>query len=114
MEVLRPEVGARLAGWVAAAGGGGSAGEEFGRRQAEVLGELRAQYAAHLRRAVAGVAAAGPSLLGALRSAALHPPPGANTGQRGSEDASEYGGEVGPGRHCSPRHRMSFHSRNEG
>ena len=53
------EVGARLAGWVAAAGGGGSAGEEFGRRQAEVLGELRAQYAAHLRRAVAGVAAAG-------------------------------------------------------
>jgi len=82
MEVLRPDVGRRLASWVAAAGGGQrAAGEEFGRRQAEVLGELRAQYAAHLRRAVAGVAAAGPSLLGALRSAAMSkplPPPSAS------------------------------------
>ena len=74
MEVLRPEVSERLTLWVAAAGGGQrAAGEEFGRRQVEVLGELRAQYAAHLRRAVSVVATAGPSLLGALRSAALKP-----------------------------------------
>ena len=75
MEVLRPEVNQRLAQWVDAAGGGRrAAGEEFGRRSSEVLGELRAQYAALLRRAVAGVASAGPSLLGVLRRAALDGP----------------------------------------
>jgi hypothetical protein len=42
--------------------------------------------------------AAGPSLLGALRSAAVHPPPRGNTDQRGSEDASDYGREGEDGR----------------
>ena len=79
MEVLRPEVGQRLVLWVAAAGGGQrAAGEEFSRRSAEVLGELRAQYSDKLRRAVGGVAGAGPSLLNALRDAAIHGPGGAH------------------------------------
>jgi hypothetical protein len=92
MEVLRPEVGERLTLWVAAAGGGRrAAGEEFGRRQAEVLGELRAQYANHLRRAVGGVAAAGPSLLGALRNAALNPPT-SSSATAASKNNSQRGG----------------------
>ena len=75
MEVLRPEVNQRLAQWVDAAGGGRrAAGEEFGRRSSEVLGELRAAYAALLRRAVAGVASAGPSLSRRPRRAALDGP----------------------------------------
>jgi hypothetical protein len=83
MEVLRPEVGQRLVLWVAAAGGGKSAaGEAFGRRSAEVLGELRAQYAGHLRRAVALVANAGPSLLEALRASATRPAPSAHPARR--------------------------------
>ena len=83
MEVLRPEVGQRLVLWVAAGGGGKSAaGEEFGRRSAEVLGELRAQYAGHLRRAVALVASAGPSLLEALRASATRPVPSARPARR--------------------------------
>jgi hypothetical protein len=78
MEVLRPEVGQRLMLWVAAAGGGQrAAGESFGRRSAEVLGELRAQYAGHLRRAVGLVSSAGPSLLEALRASATRPAPSA-------------------------------------
>ena len=85
MEVLRPEVGQRLVLWVAAAGGGKSAaGEAFGRRSAEVLGELRAQYAGHLRRAVALVASAGPSLLEALRASATRPAPSARPARRGA------------------------------
>ena len=83
MEVLRPELGQRLVLWVAAAGGGKSAaGEAFGRRSAEVLGELRAQYAGHLRRAVALVASAGPSLLEALRASATRPVPSARPARR--------------------------------
>ena len=75
MEVLRPEVCQRLVLWVSAAGGGQrAAGEEFGRKSTEVTGELRAQYAALLRRAVAGVAQAGPSLHQALRQVAAKPP----------------------------------------
>lgn len=83
MEVLRPEVGQRLVLWVAAAGGGQrAAGESFGRRSAEVLGELRAQYAGHLRRAVGLVTNAGPSLLEALRQSATRPAPSARPVRR--------------------------------
>ena len=97
-EVLRPEVGERLALWVAAAGGGQrAAGEEFGRRQAEVLGELRGQYAAHLRRAVAGVAAAGPSLIGALRAAAVNPPPHVGASRSSLSDDGEEDDDGGGG-----------------
>ena len=49
---------------------------------AEVLGELRAQYAGHLRRAVALVASAGPSLLEALRASATRPVPSARPARR--------------------------------
>ena len=98
MEVLRPEVGQRLVLWVSAAGGGQrAAGEAFGRVSAEVLGELRAQYAAHLRRAVAGVAASGPSLLCALRAAALNPPPGFETRGEFRERDGSYGEEGAEG-----------------
>ena len=83
MEVLRPEVGQRLVTWVAAAGGGQrAAGDTFGRRSAEVLGELRAQYAGHLRRAVGLVTNAGPSLLEALRQSATRPAPSARPVRR--------------------------------
>ena len=98
MEVLRPEVGQRLVLWVSAAGGGQrAAGEAFGRVSAEVLGELRAQYAAHLRRAVAGVAASGPSLLCALRAAALNPPPGFESRGEFRERDGSYGEEGAEG-----------------
>ena len=66
MEMLRPELCQRLSKWVEA---GHGCDEEFGRRMVEVLGELRAQYAGYMRRAVAGVAASGPSLRLALRDA---------------------------------------------
>ena len=102
MEVLRPEVYQRLVLWVSAAGGGQrAAGEEFGRKSTEVTGELRAQYAALLRRAVAGVAASGPSLHQALRQVAAKPPgaafkrqkkePKAHT-QQGGYGSDPYGG----------------------
>jgi hypothetical protein len=66
MEMFRPELCQRLSKWVEA---GHGCDEEFGRRMVEVLGELRAQYAGYMRRAVAGVAASGPSLRLALRDA---------------------------------------------
>lgn len=66
MEIFRPELCQRLSKWVEA---GHGCDEEFGRRMVEVLGELRAQYAGYMRRAVAGVAASGPSLRLALRDA---------------------------------------------
>ena len=66
MEMLRPELCQRLSKWVEA---GHGCDEEFGRRMVEVLGELRAQYAGYMRRAVTGVAASGPSLRLALRDA---------------------------------------------
>ena len=62
----RPELCQRLSRWVEA---GHGCDEEFGRRMVEVLGELRAQYAGYMRRAVTGVAASGPSLRLALRDA---------------------------------------------
>ena len=66
MEILRPDVGARLMEW---ANNGGGAGPELGRRMSEALGELRAHYSGYLRRAVAGVYSCGPSLRSKLRDA---------------------------------------------
>jgi hypothetical protein len=66
MEERRPDLCQRLSKWVEA---GHGCDEEFGRGMVEVLGELRAQYAGYMRRAVAGVAASGPSLRLVLRNA---------------------------------------------
>jgi len=66
MEILRPDVGARLTEW---ANNGGGAGPELGRRMSESLGELRAHFSGYLRRAVAGVYSCGPSLRSKLRDA---------------------------------------------
>ena len=57
-----------------------------------MTGELRAQYAALLRRAVAGVAAAGPSLHQALRQVAAKPPGAAFKRQKKELKAHQQGG----------------------